>query len=254
MTTGANPPAETPTESLEAGTDSVSQVQAQMDTAGEVSAGQAAPVTRQEYDALMKEVTDTQAQIRGVQGVAQRTANEVRAAQTAQEAATLREGMTEEQRLQADYTDLQMKQMRDELGNQNPQQAAPQQPTVAQETRDFVQAYGVNPDDARMAAGYAALNNQGLTEVQRTKGLMDAIYGITNTVAPAATPPVAAPATPAPQAQTQVVVPPGSDTPTNNAGGLNTEQEIMTASITGAINSDQRMEAFRRIGSPLADY
>jgi ribosomal protein L12E/L44/L45/RPP1/RPP2 len=251
MTMGATPPAETPTESLEAGTDPVSQVQAQMDTVGGVLAGQAAPVTRQEYDALMKQVTDTQAQIRGIQGVAQRTANEVRAAQAAQESATLREDMTEEQKLQADYTDLQMKQMRDELGNLNSQQAASQQSTVAQDTLDFVQAYGVDPNDARMTAGYTALNNQELTEVQRTKGLMDAIYGITSTV-PAETPPVA-PLAPAPQTQTQVV-PPGIDTPTNNAGGLSTEQDIMTASVTGAITSAQRMEAFRRIGSPLADY
>lgn len=250
MTTAGNIPAtETPTQSLEAGRDTVSQGQQQLDTVGESFGSQdQTSVTRQEFDAMQAQNRELTSQIRGLQGSLQRTTNslnDMNVATQQQQTQNLIESLPEEARpaveaLQQQWSQ-QFKAVQEQISQQSAEQPAEE---VTEETRQFVaDQYGLNPYDSRI--NYSDFLDSSQSEGQRTKALMDSIYAIRGTTQPA---PVQT--QPASQQQ-QVVLPQPDQVPAGAVAGFNSDQDVIRAYIEGRIDLEARNEALTRMRSPL---
>ena len=249
---GDNPAAETPSQSLETGTDSISQAQAQLDTAGESLGGQEpASVTRNEFDALQAQNRELTSQLRGLQGSLQKTTNslnDMTQRAQAEESQAFIESLPEDQRPRGQFLQQQVAglyQQVGQLGQQQQQTPAAQPATqVPEETRQFVSdTYGLDPYDNRI--NYTGFMDTSKPEGERAKALMDSIYSIQSGTAQQ-------PAQDQQSAQQQqVVLPNPGESPAGTPAGFSTAEDVYRAYVENRVTLEERNQALERMGESI---
>lgn len=220
---------QTPSEALASGSDPVSEAQKKLDTEGKK---EQATFTKEDVAAIVKEaVSPLQAEVRGLQGVADRTAKTVQdmtqGARKQQVEAHIA-SLPEDQQAFARFQQNQI----EELSAQATQPAPAVMAGLDAEGVVMVQEYGISPTDPRLdLTGYARGGSGGV------KALMDSIYKI-QAPAPAPVPTVS---------QDNLAPPALNAAPPTDGAGLNSLDDWNDALITGRVSNKDYIEGTSRL-------
>jgi len=232
MTQEDNLSAQTVSDALVSGTDTISEAQKNLGTEG---TAETVTFSREEVEARIKEaVSSVQSEVRGLQGALDRTTKTVtdmtQAAQS-QQAESLIASLPEEQQQFARYQEQQLQENRRLLVDMATKQAAkPVTPTLDENTAALVAEYGLSPTDPRLD-----FNAYGEKSIAGTKKFLDSVQRAAGNTAPQNTQPVVKP--PSPDAAPQA-----------SGAGLTTEDGIREAFITGKIDATQFVDGMKGIG------
>jgi hypothetical protein len=237
MTQKENLSGQIPSEALASGTDTISKAQEDLGTEGTQTE---VTFTKEEVGALIKEaVSPLQAEVRGLQGVADRTAKTVtemtemaRNQTTAAEIETLPEEMKPWARRQEQ---LRQEDRRLYLEALDRQAAVPTVPALDEPTAALVREYGLESTDPRL--DYAAYRERS---VGGTKRFLDSVQRAASNQVPQRTPVT--------NTKTEATPPSPDAAPQRSGTNLTNEDGLREAFITGKITISEFQEKAARLG------
>jgi len=235
----SDPSAQGPTEALTSGDDPVSEAQRALDGEG---TQQPDYIGKAQFDSLTAKFNAQEAQLRGLQGVIDRSNKTLSAMtsdrQTADHAKWIAQ-QPEDQQPILEYLHQQQQQTRQEMAElkQAVQSQGGASVEPSEQAKAFVEASGVNPNTPGI--DYAAYDGTDAGTWAFIRSI-EAVQGNGAT-----TPAIQAPSTPRPQP------PSPGETPASGGAGSLTQDDIMAEGVKSG-NWTKMNDDLRRINSPLA--